>query len=389
MKRTAFAFSLLALAAVTLQGCSGSRPFWMAGKPKADGAQMASAGSSAAATAASPKKSKKFAAAERSVEGPLALARLAEQGGSAVEAERLYRSIAEKRPNEPQAFHRLAVMECQKGKFEEAEGHFQQALQLAPEDPVLLNDAGYHYYLQNRLDEAEPLFRKALEIRPDYESATNNLAMLVGERGDDQAAMNLFRQTGSEAEAYTNMGFVYSRRGDFARAKEAYNRALTLDRQMRAAAEALVQLSQAEKQARTMVAQQSGVEIRSGRAIPANGRQPSQIAVRPVPSPQPAAVPYSPLPPVATSPAPSAGQPASYWGGQEQAPAVSVQTAEFVARSQAVSTGEPVVLPDAVLVETSAAATAENEPATRRQEIDSLDARLKEVVAGFDQADEK
>ncbi len=195
------------------------------------------------------------AVAERSIEGPLTLARLAEQRGKLMEAERLYRSILERSPDHPVIYHRLAIMQARKGRFEEANTYFDRALQLKPDDPALICDAGYCQYLQDRLDVAEALFRQVLEIDPHHEAASNNLALVLGEKGDEKAAFALFRQTGNEAQAHANMGFVYTRRGELEKAKTAYSRALSLEPQMIVAGEALVQLAQLEKDAKSIAAQ--------------------------------------------------------------------------------------------------------------------------------------
>ncbi|MDZ7619776.1 MAG: tetratricopeptide repeat protein, partial [Patescibacteria group bacterium] len=230
MTRRSLALLLIASLGPMLGGCSGFQPFWTSSEERNQ-------------------------AAQRSVEGPLTLARLAEQRGKTLEAERLYRSILERDPSNPGAYHRLAVVQCKKGRFEDANAYFDQALRLKPDDPTLICDAGYCQYLQQRNDLAEPLFRQALSIDPQHESATNNLALVLGEKGDDRAAFALFRQMGSEAKAHVNMGFVYTRRGDLEKAKEAYSRALSLDPRMIAAGEALVQLAQFERNTRDMVAQ--------------------------------------------------------------------------------------------------------------------------------------
>jgi Flp pilus assembly protein TadD len=230
MRNSALALLLIMTCGPILGGCSGLRPFWWdshAGKQ----------------------------AAERSIEGPLTLARLAEQRGKQVEAERLYRSILERNPDHPVIHHRLAIMQSRKGRFEEANVYFDRALQLKPDDPTLICDAGYCQYLQDRLDMAEALFRQALEIDPHHEAALNNLALVLGERGDDKEAFALFRQNGTEARAHTNMGFVYTRRGEIEKAKTAFSRALSLDPQMIVAGEALVQLAHLEKDAKATVAQ--------------------------------------------------------------------------------------------------------------------------------------
>lgn len=211
-------------------GCSGFQPFW---KSDSDAKQ----------------------AARRSVEGPLTLARLAEQRGKTLDAERLYKTILAKDPGNPTVYHRLAIVESKKGRFEEANAYFDQALQLKPDDPTLICDAGYCQYLQQRTEMAEALFRQALDIDPSHTAATNNLALVLGEKGDDRNAFALFRQVGTEAKAHVNMGFVYSRRGELQKAKDSYSRALSLDPQMIAAAEALVQLAQFERDAKSAVAQ--------------------------------------------------------------------------------------------------------------------------------------
>ncbi len=230
----ASSFALLAFLGLgsTLVGCSGFQPFWQP-------------------------SSQETAAAKRSVEGPIALARLAEQRGKTLEAERLYRSILEKSPDNPVIYHRLAIIQSQKGRFEEANAYFDQALRLKSDDPTLICDAGYCQYLQQRGDMAESLFRRALDMDPHHEASMNNLALVLGERGDDRGAFALFRRAGSEAKAHVNMGFVYTRRGELAKAKDAYNRALSLDPNMITAAEAMVQLTQFEKQAKRAVAYSS------------------------------------------------------------------------------------------------------------------------------------
>lgn len=229
MRQSALVLLTILSLGPALAGCSGFQPFWKSGANRNQ-------------------------AALRSVEGPLTLARLAEQRGKTMEAERLYKSILEKAPENPAVYHRLAIVQSKKGRFEDANVYFDQALQLKPDDPTLICDAGYCQYLQQRTDMAEALFRQALDIDPNHEAATNNLALVLGEKGDDRTAFSLFRQTGTEAKAHVNMGFVYTRRGDLQKAKDAYSRALSLDPQMIAAAEALVQLAQFERDAKSMVA---------------------------------------------------------------------------------------------------------------------------------------
>ncbi|MCR4414510.1 MAG: tetratricopeptide repeat protein, partial [Thermoguttaceae bacterium] len=73
------------------------------------------------------------------------------------------------------------------------------------------------------------------------------------------------RRHGTEAQALSNLAFVFSQYGDLQRAEEAYLRALSLDNTMRPAAQAVVQVAQrrrAEEQllARRAIARQEPPE---------------------------------------------------------------------------------------------------------------------------------
>jgi Flp pilus assembly protein TadD len=306
---------------------------------------------------------------------------LAEQRGKTVEAERLYKSILEKSPQNKTVIHRLAVIEAKKGRFQEADQYFDQALQLDPDDPAILSDAGYCQFLQHRPSQAEGLYRRALEIDAGHQSATNNLAMLLGERGDDQAALRLFRQTGTEAQAQTNMGFVYSRRGDIAKAKAAYSQALTLDPKSMVAAEALVQLSKFEKHAEKTIAQSTepaqpwagGVASAAASASPVvEGWPAPQNAVPQRFEPERASV-------QAFTPA-SVSRPVVY----QPEPAIAANTAEYV------STGRPdpairaVAYPDPPLAAPfdSAGIQAGDWPQSGVG-MESTDAAMQAIASGF------
>lgn len=186
--------------------------------------------------------------------GQLALARLSERRGQPEAAERMYRKLLDEEPDNPVPYHRLAVMNARQGRFDEANKLFEDALRLAPRDARLLSDVGYCYYLQQRMEEAEKYLRQAHELAPSDRSTCNNLAMLLGEQGKYQEALAMFRRVNSEAESLANLGYVYTRRGELELAKANYDRALSLDPELRPAAEAMIQLSEFEERQKTQIA---------------------------------------------------------------------------------------------------------------------------------------
>ncbi len=182
-----------------------------------------------------------------SLKSLLAVGRLNERRGQTAQAERIYDVVIAREPQNPIPYHRLGVMCAKEGRFSDADRHFARAHQLAPSNPDLLSDMGYSHYLQHRLPEAEEILRRALEMKPNDPAICNNLGLVVAEQGRDKECMALFRQTNTDAQACANLAFVYTQRGELEKAKANYSRALTLNQELRPAAEAMIQLAQHEQ----------------------------------------------------------------------------------------------------------------------------------------------
>jgi len=224
---------------------SGCAAPW-GGTPNATpGATATPAGSTAASfPAAAPNPGAMGKNGASAPTNPLALARLSERRRQTEEAERLYLEVIRQSPNNPVPHHRLAVIYTKQGRFKEAEEHFNRALALKPDDPELLNDLGYFYHLASRPKEAEQCLRRAVEIEPANRAYCNNLALVLAEQGRREECLNLFRRAGSEKEARANYAFVLAQQGEYQQALDLYDRVLTEDQSLRAAADAMIELSQ-------------------------------------------------------------------------------------------------------------------------------------------------
>jgi Flp pilus assembly protein TadD len=179
-----------------------------------------------------------------SQEGPVSLARLVERSGQTEQAQRMYLTLIEKQPDNPLPYHRLGVMAAQEKKWRVAEQFFNQAYALNPSSTELLSDMGYFYYLQNRHQEAENILRQALALDADDKAANNNLGLVLGDQKRFDESFNVFRQAGTDAEARANLAFVLAQQGRYDQALETYSNALSLDRKLRPAAMAMLQLAQ-------------------------------------------------------------------------------------------------------------------------------------------------
>jgi Flp pilus assembly protein TadD len=186
-----------------------------------------------------------------------ALARLNERKGNLKNAEQIYLSLQTKRSQDPAIAHRLGIVAARQGRLEEARQQFEKAAAMGGQSSELLTDLGYCYYLMDNLPAAEQNLQSALAQDPQNQRARNNLALAVGEQGRFEESLAHFKLVNSEAAAHANLAYVYSQVGELQLAKEEYNLALSMNKQLRPAAEALVQIASEEpvrEQARQLAA---------------------------------------------------------------------------------------------------------------------------------------
>ena len=179
----------------------------------------------------------------------LALARLNQRQGDERNAHQLYLDYIAQHPTHPLPHHRLGVMAARKSKLDEAEKHFRRAMEVSPPSVDLLGDMGYLCYLQSRFDEAEHYLLQALEQAPDNKPATNNLALVYGARGDFDKSLRYFSRVNDDARSHANVAFTMTQRGHLEDARNEYLTALSIDKSLRSAANALVQIETKRKAA--------------------------------------------------------------------------------------------------------------------------------------------
>jgi Tfp pilus assembly protein PilF len=173
----------------------------------------------------------------------MSVARLCESRGQPEEAKKMYQTMIQKDPRNRVAHQRLAIILTQQGKFAEADQHFAKAWELGPPTADLLSDMGYRLYLEHRLEDSERVLRQALDIQPQHPAATNNLGLVLGQQGRFQEALMTFRLVSNEAEAEANLAYVLAVCGESKSAQQHYNKALSLNEDLKPAAKALVDLA--------------------------------------------------------------------------------------------------------------------------------------------------
>lgn len=174
----------------------------------------------------------------------MSFARLSERSGDNVKAKKLYRHILSTEPENRVALHRMGVISGKEGQYDQAVQYLTKATTVDDPSAEVLSDLGYVYYLQHNQELAKTTLERALTEDPDYEAARTNLAIVYAELGQYDVALNHFRQISDEAEALSNLAYIQSQRGDLELAQSNYSRALDIDKRLRPAAEALIQIAQ-------------------------------------------------------------------------------------------------------------------------------------------------
>lgn len=175
------------------------------------------------------------------------IARVQEQQGKLAKAQQLYSELYRRDPRNVDVCRRLAVVAARLGDTQQSERFFNEALRLAPNRVDLLTDYGYAKLMDKDYAAAEALLRRALAVAPGDKRATNNLALALGYQGKQEQALAMFRRVVPEAQAQANLAYLHVQRGEGKQAVERYARAVKLDKNLRSASHALLQLAELEQ----------------------------------------------------------------------------------------------------------------------------------------------
>lgn len=131
---------------------------------------------------------------------PFELQKQLEQGiehhkaGRGEEAERVYRAVLAKVPNQPDALNLLGVLAMEAGSHEAAFDFLERAVAARPKDPAILNNYGNALSLVRRYEDAIKHLERALAIKPDMADAWLNLGRTLNLSGQGERALKCFER---------------------------------------------------------------------------------------------------------------------------------------------------------------------------------------------------
>jgi tetratricopeptide (TPR) repeat protein len=146
------------------------------------------------------------------------------KGGRPEDAERGYRQVLQKVPNQPDALNLLAVLAVEAGNHAAAADLFERAVAVRPKDPVILNNYGNALSHARRFEEAIQTLEQALALNPDMADAWLNLGRALNMSGRPEDSLRALRQLlkikPDSSGALTGMARAYTELGQFDMAEE-------------------------------------------------------------------------------------------------------------------------------------------------------------------------
>ena len=172
--------ALTLAATLALAGCASS-PMKMLGLGgDAKPAQAASATQAAAPfAAASAPKAEALAPVNASSQRLFDDARRSLAGGRTADAERAFVSLTKSDPDLAGPHANLGLIYRQADKLDQSVGELEQATKLSPEQPTYFNQLGISYRFKGEFAKARGAYEKALALDGNYAQAHLNLAILL------------------------------------------------------------------------------------------------------------------------------------------------------------------------------------------------------------------
>jgi Flp pilus assembly protein TadD len=132
-------------------------------------------------------------------------------------------------PKSARAHSALAILHDAMASTEAALEHHRRAVELEPNDAQYLNNLGFSLFAHGKAREAVETLQRAVRAAPADPRIRNNLGFSLAATGDLTRAAEQFAFGGTAADAKTNLGWAYERRGSLVQAFELYLEALRLD----------------------------------------------------------------------------------------------------------------------------------------------------------------
>ena len=122
----------------------------------------------------------------------------------------------------------LGLVADSQGRHIDAQGHYEAALALEPDRYEVQNNLGMSRLLSNDFEGAVSAFREAAHIDPRDPAVYNNLGVALARMRLYGEALENFRRSSGDADAFNNLGLICHANGDYGLAITYFEKALLL-----------------------------------------------------------------------------------------------------------------------------------------------------------------
>lgn len=143
----------------------------------------------------------------------VAMAQISEQGGNAPHARSLYQQALSIDPKDLDALLGLARLEDREGNLQAALQNYQQAVNFHPQDARAYNDLGLCHARSGQMQSSLQCLDQAVRLRPDKALYRNNIAKVLIEQNQFDAALAHLGAVNEPAVANYNMAALLQERG--------------------------------------------------------------------------------------------------------------------------------------------------------------------------------
>lgn len=134
-------------------------------------------------------------------------------------AEKIYREVLAKSPQNPNAWCYLGIALHDTRRFPEAIEAYEKALAIQPAFPIALNNMGNSLRYVGEYDRADKSFQQALDQKPDYVNAYKNRGTLHVWTGRLDLGFKYYGEAlklnPNDAELHRNLGVIHLLKGEF------------------------------------------------------------------------------------------------------------------------------------------------------------------------------
>lgn len=148
-------------------------------------------------------------------------------------AEKIYKKILKKHPENHRVMNLLGLLKNKKGKRYSAKKYIRDAILLSPETPSYYNNLGEVFRSESNIADAIDSYNKAISINPGYAQAYNNIGCVYIEIGKIDDAIRNYKlaieNSSGYVDAYINLGNAYGQRCDIKMSIDALYKAISID----------------------------------------------------------------------------------------------------------------------------------------------------------------